>query len=288
MGNLKILETVLEIPGLERPVTLLHITDLHLEHIDDDDSELLHRLQVQYQGYFPHSDEILGDIAGLLKREPPDAVVYTGDISGFPTRRNAQIIQDFLADRHPPYLFIFGNHERILTADDLPAEKQARYNELYRFAIQEDPDVQVMELAGVRLIGLDDSDNQISESQLEKLEGLFADGKPCILFFHVPMYQPEQVGPITEGWKAPLMIGTPIDMISSPDSDLVPHESTKRFVRRMTEQDSPVQAIFAGHVHAYDMANEFYPGKMQILTPLASQFDGNGLVRRIRLIPTQK
>ena len=283
--KLNILDTCLEIAGLERPLTLLQVTDLHLINTDARDSEERQALRRAYSEWAPYSNEILEDIGEYCQIEKPDAVVFTGDISGFPTCKNLNILQNFLEQKCPPYLFVFGNHERIFTMRDFTPEMQQQYTKMYAFALQGDPSIQTMDLAGIRLIGIDNSYNQISAEQLKQLEKLFSDDLPCILFFHVPMYLPALLQPVMDAWKQPFMMGTPLSVVPDMNKDLIPTASTEAFVKLLTTQQTPVQAMFAGHIHFFDREDEFFPGKKQYVTPMATTLDGRGLARRIQLVP---
>ena len=283
--KLNILDTRLEIAGLERPLTLLQVTDLHLINTDDRDSEETQALRKTYSEWAPYSNEILEDIGAYCQTEKPDTVIFTGDISGFPTRKNLNILKNFLEQKCPPYLFVFGNHERIFTLRDFTPEMQQRYTEMYSFALQGDPGIQIMDLAGIRLIGIDNSYNQISAEQLKQLEKLFSDDLPCILFFHVPMYLPALLQPVMDAWEQPFMMGTPLSAVPDMNKDLIPTASTEAFAKLLTTQQTPVQAMFAGHIHFFDRQGAFFPGKKQYVTPMATTLDGRGLARRIQLVP---
>lgn len=283
--KLNILDTRLEIDGLERPLTILQVTDLHLINTDAGDSEEIQALRRTYSEWAPYSNEILEDIGEYCQTEKPDAVVFTGDICGFPTRKNLNILKNFLEQKCPPYLFVFGNHERFFTLRDFTPEMQQHYTAMYSFTGQGEFGIQTMNLAGIRLIGIDNSKNQISFKQLNKLEKLFSDNLPCILFFHVPMYLPALLQPVMDAWKQPFMMGSPISAVPDMNKDLIPTASTKVFIKLLTTQPTPVQAMFAGHIHFFDRQDEFFPGKKQYVTPMATTPNGCGLVRRIQLVP---
>ncbi len=283
--GLKVLETTLTLPGLTRPLTLLHVTDLHLLDVDDTDPPLVQQLHDNNATWFDDSHRVSDAVAAYVEREAPDLVVLTGDITGYPTEACARALRTLL-NRIPSYLFTFGNHERIFVKEDLPRERMERYTYLYDFALKgEDPAVQIVEMGGVRIIALDDSDNQITPDQLTKLRRLFADGMPTLLFFHVPLSLPALYDDVVKSWGVPLMLAIPSDSSVPGDEYLLPTETTEAFRRLLTEEETPVEAIFAGHLHGFDRADPFYSGKDQILTPMAN--GAVGVVRRIRLLPRE-
>ncbi len=283
--NLNVLETYLPVCGLTAPLTIVQVTDLHLIYTDESDGEEINALRERYAQWFSNGPDVADEILRFFESEPPDAVVFTGDIAGYPTQANIRALKKFLA-KCPPYLFVYGNHERIFTAEDLTRERMRRFDSLYAFAVKGDPELQVFELPGVRLLGIDDSDNQITPSQLEKMQVLFEDGKPCLLFLHVPVCLPNLIEPISSGWGGPLLLGVPKGTNVGGDAMLIPTATTEAFVRMLTTADVPVEAIFAGHVHFFDREDVFAPGKKQFITPMACTPE-RGTVRRIHLVPAE-
>lgn len=283
--DLNVLETYLPVRGLTVPLTIVQVTDLHFIYTDESDGEEVNALRERYAQWFSNGPNVADEILRFLESEPPDAVVFTGDIVGYPTQANIRALEAFLT-KCPPYLFVYGNHERIFTAEDLTRERMRRFDPLYAFALKADPELQVFELPGVRLIGIDDSDNQITPSQLEKMQVLFEDGKPCLLFLHVPICLPNLIEPISSAWGAPLLLGAPKDIVVGGDEMLIPTATTEAFVCMLKTEEVPVEAIFAGHVHFFDRDDEFASGKKQFITPMANMPD-RGTVRRIHLVPAE-
>ena len=281
--ELKVIETTLPVRGLTAPLTVVQVTDLHFIYTDESDGEEINALRERYAQWFFNGPNVADELLRFFACEPPDVVVFTGDISGYPTQANIRALEAFLA-KCPPYLFVYGNHERVFTAEDLTRERMRRFDALYTFAMKGDPELQVVEMNGVRLVGVDDSDNQITPSQLEKLRALFAEDTPCLLFLHVPVCLPELIEPISSGWGAPLLLGVPKGTDVHGDETLIPTAATEAFVGMLTGEDVPVAGIFAGHVHFFDREDAFAPGKKQFITPMANMPD-TGIVRRIRLIP---
>lgn len=283
--DLNVIETSLPVRGLTAPLTIVQVTDLHFIYTDESDGEEINALRERYAQWFSNGPNVADELLRFLESEPPDVVVFTGDIAGYPTQANIRALEAFLA-KCPPYLFVYGNHERIFTAEDLTRERMRRFDPLYAFAIKGDSELQVVEMNGVRLVGVDDSDNQITPSQLKKMRTLFAEDTPCLLFLHVPVCLPDLIEPISSGWGAPILLGVPKGTDVRGDDTLIPTATTEEFVRMLTTEDVPVEGIFAGHVHFFDRADEFAHGKKQFITPMANMPD-RGTVRRIRLFPAE-
>ncbi len=283
--DLNVIETELPVRGLTAPLTIVQVTDLHFIYTDESDGEEINALRERYAQWFSNGPNVADEILRFFESEPPDVVVFTGDIAGYPTQATIRALEAFLA-QCPPYLFVYGNHERIFTKEDITRERMRRFDALYTFAMKGDSELQVVEINGVRLVGIDNSDNQITPSQLEKLRMLFAEKTPCLLFLHVPVCLPELIGPVSSAWGAPLLMGVPRGTDVRGEETLIPTAATEEFVRMLTREDVPVEGIFAGHVHFFDREDVFAPGKKQFITPMASTPD-RGTVRRIHLVPAE-
>ena len=282
---LRVMETVLPIPGLQRQMTILQITDLHLIETDHRDTVEVRALAARQREWFPHSAGVLESLREYLRATPPDYVIFTGDVLGFPTRRNLETLRAFLERDCPPWLYVFGNHERMFFPEDLNEETRSRYTGDYAFAWRGDPDIQVRNIGGVLLVGVDDSDGQFSESQCRLLYRLIEQEIPCLLFVHIPLYLPTLKADVLRVWGQPLMAGTPLEEMPDMDTALRPTRTTAELVRRLTTQETAVRAIFSGHVH-FAHEDVFYGENKQYITPMAATYDSDeGVGRLIRLIP---
>ncbi|MBQ8684025.1 MAG: metallophosphoesterase [Clostridia bacterium] len=283
----KTIETILPLSGITQEIRLLQITDLHLIHVDERDSDEVRAMAAQQAEWFPYADEVLESFRQYLRQEKPDCVVFTGDIIGFPSQKNIEVFREFLRQECPRYLYVFGNHDRMFTLDDLNEATCCRYTEQLKFAVHGDPELQVLDMDGVSLVGVDDSDNQISESQAIMLTRLMEQNKPCLLFMHIPLYLPGFGEEVTSRWGQPLMIGVPPEVKANMLPELIPTPVTTRFVQRLRERPGAIRGVFTGHVHFFDRTDPICGDCMQYVTPMTITGEPYGVGRLIRLIPTK-
>lgn len=282
---LNVIDTTINIPGLKKPLTLLHITDLHLTRTDDRDSEYVNWLGTDRKNCFPNSEAIFDEVKKYVIDNPPDYSILAGDIIDFPSEKNLDTLYDFLNNDCKNYLYTLGNHDWCYPNQEPDHETQCRYFPRFYPITNGTPDFQVVDAGGVLLIGIDDTTNQITLSQLEKLKEVFKRNIPCILFFHIPIYISTLIEDVVKVWGQPLMIGTPKEAFSSQlHSSLIPSDSTNEFCRLIEKSDTPVKAIFCGHVH-FSHEDSFSEGKIQYVTQLCStQVNNIGTIRRIKII----
>ena len=283
----KTIETTIPISGLPRELRLLQITDLHLIHTDDRETNEVQAMAARQIEWFPYADEVMESLKQYLRHEKLDCVVFTGDILSFPSQKNMEVFREFLHQECPRYSYVFGNHDRMFTLDDLNEATCRRYTEQLSFAIQGDPELQVLEMDGVRLVGVDNSGGQFSEAQVIALTQLMQQSKPCLMFMHIPLYLPGFGEKVTARWGQPLLVGNPLEVKPDMLPELMPTPTTTRFVQRLREQSGAVRGIFTGHVHFFDCTDPVCGDCMQYVTPMTITGEPYGVGRLIRLIPTE-
>lgn len=124
--SLSVAETEIRLPGLQRPVTVMQISDVHLGH---------HRGQAY-----------LAKIVEETNRHKPDLVLITGDLVDSAAALEPGVL-DPLSGLSAPAYFVGGNHEKYVDAPrvfELVARHGSRvlHNE-------------VVETHGLQLVGLD-------------------------------------------------------------------------------------------------------------------------------------
>ena len=276
-------ETVIQIEGLRQSVTLLHITDSHLELADERDPQALELITSRE----PKRPEARRHFVEALARSNElgvDATILTGDITNFPSWAAIDMIADGVATLSAPYLYTLGNHDWHFPF--LEWNDTTRDDHYPRFAglIDGEPQCQAKEIGGVKLIALDNSNYQISETQTRFLKDQLGTGVPCLLFIHIPIFISSLLSPVLERWKTPLMMAATegwTEERRAAKPELLPNETTIEFYRFLTQDASDnIAAIFCGHVH-FAHADAYRAGRFQYVTNAG--FDGAS--RLIRLQP---
>ena len=253
-GQLPENELELRIDGVDGEFYFLHVTDNHLCHCDDRDSDLIERMARRSKVFREPADEAVSFVQTVRKIRP-DFVANTGDFFDRPTAANMDAGKRLVDSYGVPFYFTPGNHDWYKPAD--------RANRDYwhgRFAVltEQNLDWYVKEMRGVNLLFLDDSDYQISDEQLVRTRELLDTGKPCIIFMHIPVGIDSLLPATIARWKKPIVVGADTET-----------PSTLAFCE-MVKSRVEVKAIFAGHLH-FDHVDELGGGGRQYVTGPGSE-----------------
>lgn len=190
----EVLHTVVEI-GLEKPVKVLQITDVHITEAKDTESEKTRR-------FTQHRDEVFLSLGRTPESKPQETLVsafefakaegafpiLTGDIIDFDTVANREVAVECLKGRD--FLYTAGSHEFQTTNWLEPLDEEGDYYPTVRKELMSlfgslDFDHRIIN--GVNLITMDNSMDFFSEDSYVKLQGEISRGLPMVLFMHVPL-----------------------------------------------------------------------------------------------------
>lgn len=276
-------ETVIQIEGLRRSITLLHITDSHLHLADERDPEALELIKSK-KAKRPEVHAHFIEALARCNESEVDATILTGDITNFPSWAAIDTIANGVATLSAPYLYTLGNHDWHFPFLDWNDRTRDEYYPRFASLIDGDPRCQVAEIGGVRLIALDNSNYQVSVEQVRFLEDQLATGAPCLLFIHIPIFIRSLMYPILERWKTPIMMAATegwTEETRAAQPEFFPNDTTLEFHKLLTEGASDELAgIFCGHVH-FSHTDAYRAGRFQYVTNAG--FDGDS--RIIRLEP---
>lgn len=276
-------ETVIQIEGLRRSVSLMHVTDSHLELADERDPEALELIKSK-EAKRPQAHKHFTQALSRSNEAGVDATIFTGDITNFPSWAAIDTIANGVATLSAPYLYTLGNHDWHFPFLQWNDATRDEYYPRFAGLIDGDPQCQVEEIGGVKLIALDNSNYQISMAQMDFVKEQLENGMPCLLFIHIPIFIRSLLNPVLERWKTPLMMAATegwTEETRAAKPEFLPNEITLEFHRYLTEGVSDnIAAIFCGHVH-FSHADAYRAGRFQYVTNAG--FDG--VSRLIRLEP---
>lgn len=179
--------------GATKPFTFLHVSDIHMAESDENDSEKRREFTARRKSHFAFSPEAVESIKKYVK-ETGFPLINTGDMLDFITNENLRLAKDFVSETN--MMMAAGNHEYWrchndrFHYDDVP-ETYAAKDEALKL-VSESLGIEIRfsckEINGVKLVCIDDSDYCIDEEIFEKLKQVEGEGKPIILFMHIPMY----------------------------------------------------------------------------------------------------
>ena len=247
------------IPGLKQPRTFLHISDCHVTHAYPTDSDETAALAEKQANVWNQSGilpvDALHGVLAYAEQTKPDAILMAGDIIDYYSDSNAAYIRELLSAQSTECLYVWGNHEHGTYGPAVPPMEEMRAS-LAPLMLQS-PTFWVRDFGEFLIVGVDDGSYRFTEDQLTRMKEVIACGKPILLLLHLPI-RSEVLSPYCEKswWGCDVTLGG-----SFHGTD----ETTEAFLSLVTAEDSPVEAIFAGHLH-YSHAGEFAPGRMQYVS----------------------
>lgn len=224
--------------GLEKPIRILHLTDVHLSFADNVDGEEMKEHATHQRGIFVREAEYPErDPVGYLEEAMEyskdfDCTVITGDVLDFMSHANCEMAKKLLAGKD--YMFCAGNHEfcpRVGVPDSFE-RKESKMDEIQSI-FRGNMVFESRIVGGVNVLTIDNSYFIWTEKQFEQLKAEVARGLPCILFCHVPL--------------------TCAHMNHNPSHpDLGVSDEVIAFTHKVTEyiiEEPAIKAVFSGHYH---------------------------------------
>jgi len=275
--KLHIENTTIQLPGIKREYHFYHVSDAHITYAAAEDSEeernIMERDHASYaskEGFAPPLE-----VWDLLKEhikedKDADALLVTGDMFSFFNLSTYHLIRSMLRDFPLEVLYTPGNHE-FCTPPSGQVDIQQVYHEYYDALMCGDADFWVRDYEDFLIIGINNSDHDITPSQMERFREQAARNLPILLLMHVAVRSDSYIETIKQNWQGLNMYF----LFENNDS-----ARNKEFSDLIRSPQGNVSAIIAGHVHAAH-EGEYAPGKMQyVAAPLHEKY-----VRKITIIP---
>ena len=256
--------------GVKNSYRFLHISDAHVAVAPPDASaadKAFAEMQAKRWSLGElTSNESFEEMLKYVRHVRPDALLIAGDAVDYFSDANAALMKDRLTALKNDginTLYAYGNHEGASYSEVIPDYRAYYY--LYNDIMGGDPSFQIMDLGDLILVAVEDSTRDITQSQLERMKKLCQEARErevsIILLMHAPIFCEDIAPRILKIWGPSFMIG------SLPDDSPVVHE----FCNLIKAEDSPVAAVFAGHIH-FSQKGFVSPGRMQYVS--APAFEG--------------
>ena len=270
---MKILENVLHI-GLSKPITLFHMTDIHLSATLPEDTPYA----IQQQGerrVFLRPDNprtIEEDFAELLEiGRKCDCVVMTGDVIDAPSKGNLKLLKESLKGLDN-WIYAVGNHDYVYPCDILPnGTLDMVHREELQQAVGCSLDVYEKQVGELLLISFDNGYYQVTQEQADAILKALDRGMPTILCCHVPLYAPETALHAEHVWREPIVMGRPDEVLPGTEKwggqKIKPASVTDEFVKALRGYQN-LAAILTGHVH-FNYVEAFSEHTTQFVTATA-------------------
>lgn len=240
------------IPGVKKK-TIFHFSDSHLTAFDalSNEDEVAYA-QKQIMGwkltrrYFgttynePYSElEYDAQFMELINEaNRHDAVVLTGDTMDFVSGANLRLMEKGIASLTVPYAIVCGNHE---PPQEIPDDMA--------LSVMKQP-FSLLDLGDLLIASFNNNERAVSTEQLAALRALKKQEKPVLVIFHIPVMTEENRDALLEA-----------GVYFQFNYDGCPQENLD-FIAELTAEDSPVAAVFTGHLH-FSSVTEIANGVMQ-------------------------
>lgn len=246
--------------GLERPFSVLHISDTHLTAAyahENEKKQTLHKTRTQTFG--GRQEEALRDTLAWAK-DNVDYIIHTGDLIDWQSEANFDLVRKYFGS---DMIGCLGNHE--YSTDMWLSNPQEEHTEQFkdntRHLVQQAYPFNVRYHAqvinGVNFITLDDVYAYVTQEQVDFVKSEAAKRLPMVLCMHVPFYSDNLWRVNNRYWKN---VNRHFVSAEIPDIDgeyRLQREDpvTSSFITYL-KNEPLLKAILAGHVH-FTMQDRF-------------------------------
>lgn len=190
--------------GLEKPFSILHISDTHLTAAYPYENEKKQKLHITRTKTFGgHQEEALRDTLAWAK-EKVDYVLHTGDLIDWQSEANYDLVRKYFGDNMRGCM---GNHEFSpdMGYSEPKESKTEVFKDLSREALSKaypfDISFASQVVNGVNFIMMDDVYGYVTAEQVKRFRAEAAKGLPMVLCMHVPFYTPDIWRATKRFWK---------------------------------------------------------------------------------------
>ena len=267
---MKVLKNHIRI-GIEKPFTVLHVSDTHIAFADSRNDERKVKLAEHRTKHFSEARKNLEFIKNKSISENK-TIIHTGDLIDFVSELNIEKAKEFVDS--VDIFMAAGNHEFSLYLGEEKEDAAYRNRSLSKVQAVFKNNIRLSsrEINGVLFVALDNSYYLIDEEQLDFLKAECNKGLPVILCMHTPLYSRELYKYMRE------KEGDPAYLMSVPE-ELMQDYSEDRFIQQ--RQDAltaeafefiiscdAIKALLTGHIHRDYV--ELINGKIQIASDVST------------------
>lgn len=254
--------------GLEKPFSVLHVSDTHLTAAYPEENEKKQTLKEKRTRTFGgRQEEALRDTIAWAKQNV-DYIIHTGDLIDWQSEANFDLVKKYFGEGMTGSL---GNHE--YSTDMWLSEPKDTRDEKYKDNTREklqsvypfNTGIQSQVVNGVNFITLDDVYGYVIPAQVKAFKAEVKKGLPVVLCMHVPFYTEEIWRVSRRFWKMPGMKYTDAAM-PEPAGDYLAQlqdRTTREFIARL-KKEPLLKAILCGHEH-FTFEDRFSPTAMQYI-----------------------
>ncbi|MBE6792686.1 MAG: hypothetical protein E7534_04205 [Ruminococcaceae bacterium] len=266
MEKVKLAHHDILIDGLQQTYRILHASDNHLHMIDDavppacaayaaprevefttDGVMTVPRFEALCDYIEEHKDEL-------------DAVVFTGDVTDFPSDSSIAYIKQKLAALPIPYIFTLGNHDWSYFNEYHTAYAKEVERPKFADLCDGNTDVHKVKVGELTFVAVDNTCGYYEDGVAEQLDAALAGETNAIICQHIPLFCPTLHEDEVKRWKRDLTIGSLLGRHN---------DNWQKVMCSITRSGSPVKAVFCGDSH-FPHIDVLTDGVTQYMAPLGS------------------
>lgn len=255
--------------GLDKPFSVLHISDTHLTEAYPHESEKKRTISKARTATFGGLQANALATSMKWAERYCDYVVHTGDLIDYQSEANYDLVKKYLGEN---CIFSVGNHEFSpeMWLSEIPETKTEQYKSYTRDDIEAvyciDSKFQSRVVNGVNFVAIDNVYGTVTPSQVERFDQELEKGLPIVLCMHVPFFSDDM-------WRANVKYWANggakfYDAVApQPSGDYLALQSdktTREFISRL-KKEPLLKAILAGHIH-FSYQENFSPTAKQYIT----------------------
>lgn len=251
-------EVNIKIPGVEHEETILWLSDLHIVGMStgtgaEKQEEIAQRLRYsssgegisaagQWEGIYDPEGHI-DNWVNILNEENASLIIFGGDMLDYNYPEGTELLRKGFEQLNKPFIYARADHDMLPTyLEDADEEAAlARQNDLCK-------NEAVMSYAfdDFYVVVWNNSTSNISESGLERIRQIVAEGKPIILATHVPI-QPLEDESLDK--RSREVFADRSLVWGYRDAYYWPDENTRQLLDMIYDEGSPFVEILCGHMH---------------------------------------
>lgn len=250
-------EVTVFIEGLSREYTIAWVSDLHLisDHeagaeLGDVHAEYLDAINKRYEGLAVtpdgiHAEDLWPEIVKYLNYYEFDGVIFGGDIMDYCSNSNIRMIKEGLDNLQIPYIYIRADHDYgAYYGGVFFTEEEAR--KLHQTIDGDEIAYKFWNRDDFLVLGIDNSTKDMPPYYLNMVADVYTRGLPVIMATHVPYES------MTDTSLADLsmQVRNTIYYWSDTSDHFKPNDITRQYLDLIYSEDTAVEQVLAGHLHA--------------------------------------
>ena len=256
-GDIHIQEEELVIPGLKHDYQFLLIADTHISLCDERDQTLEEKARARREAFERESGKIASrtfhNLITEAKNRNADLTIFAGDLTDSAMYASIDFVQKEIDRLQQPYLYVTGNHDFEYGDEYFSKKAYQEYFPRLSGLTQTTQQYVIKEYEDLIVAGINDKNNQFHKRAVQALLPYLKGSKPVILVMHVPLQpqfensdleqQANQVWGLSDKGRCRVLLG---------ETACRPNQATQKLLDAVFAEDSPVAAVFAGHIHFYN------------------------------------